>query len=118
MKQLKKKDEKTVIGDEWSDNTSVEHSCPWCSRVLIKLIDSGGQNPRLFCTACKIEHLPEETRKKSKLGTQRKEVEPAVTSVGVVPDLTKKPVEMRGGFTQLAKKGIIRFIYYHTTEKQ
>jgi hypothetical protein len=105
----------TTIGDEWSgeDNTSSEHSCPWCSRTLVKLIDHSHQNPSLFCSYCKTEHIPEETRKKSKLNPQRTEIEPAVASVGNVPDVSiRKEIQLKDGALALSKKGTIRFTSY------
>jgi hypothetical protein len=56
-------------------------------------------------------------RKKSKLGPQQEEIEPAISSVGVVPDLTKKPVPLRGGFKALQDKGF-KITNYKTTEKE
>jgi hypothetical protein len=64
---------------------------------------------------------PSETqiRKKSKLGKSDEVTEPAISSVGGVPDISlKKPVELKGGFAQLAKKGTIHFTSYNTTERQ
>jgi hypothetical protein len=65
---------------------------------------------------------PSETqlRKKSKLGTQREEIEPEVTSIQTDPS---KEVEIRhtppirGGFAELQKKGL-RIKDYRTTEKE
>ena len=50
---------------------------------------------------------------------QREEVEPAISSVSEVPDvsLTKK-VPLRSGFEALSKKGTIKFTSYQTTEKE
>jgi hypothetical protein len=46
-------------------------------------------------------------------------VEPAITSVGNIPDVSirHKPT-LRGGFAQFAKKGTIKFTSYSTTEKE
>ena len=59
-----------------------QYSCSWCNRTLSRLIDSGGQNSCYYCNYCQIQFDPSETqvRKKSKLGTQREEIGPAVTS--------------------------------------
>jgi hypothetical protein len=59
-------------------------------------------------------------RKKSKLGTQREEVEPQITSIQMDPS---KDIEIRhtppirGGFAELQKKGL-RIKDYRTTEKE
>jgi hypothetical protein len=115
--------DKTIVGDEWNGSDSPpEYSCSWCNRTLSKLIDSGGQNPCYYCNYCQMSFEPSETqiRKKSKLGTQREEVEPAVASIQT--DITKE-VEIRhvppirGSFAELQKKGL-KITDYRTTEKQ
>jgi hypothetical protein len=76
----------------------------------------------LVLSELRIPFEPSETqlRKKSKLGTQREEVEPEVTSIQT--DLNKE-VEIRhtppirGGFAELQKKGL-RIKDYRTTEKE
>ena len=113
------KDNKVVIGDEWTGNDKVEYSCNYCSCVLVKLRDISGKNSSLWCRTCGIEYPDEnEVRKKSKLETPNKNVEPAVSTTPGIPDITlNKEPELRGGFAQLAKKGTIRFTSYETTEK-
>jgi hypothetical protein len=113
---LKPNQDKTIVGDEWNgDDSPPEYSCSWCNRILSRLIDSSGENPSLYCGYCKISFEPSETpiRKKSKLGMQRNEVEPAVASVGAVPDVSiRREPELRGAFAAMAKKGTIRFTSY------
>jgi hypothetical protein len=122
MKQFKfkskpNKEDKTIIGDEWSGKDKPDYVCSWCQRTLSRLIDSGGQNPCYYCNYCQISFEPSETqiRKKSKLGTQREEVEPAVTSIQTDQsksvEIRHEP-QLKGGFAQLAKKGTIRFTSY------
>jgi hypothetical protein len=89
---------------------------------LSKLIDSSRENPSYYCTHCHIPFEPSESqiRKKSKLGTQRKEVDPAVTSIQTDPSKEveiRHTVPLRGGFEALSKKGM-RFTSYSTTEKE
>jgi len=75
-------------------------------------MDSSGKNPSYFCNRCQITREPRETRKKSKLGIQKKEVEPAITSVGDIPNVSiRHEPTLRGGFAQLAKKGTIRLLH-------
>jgi hypothetical protein len=89
---------------------------------LVRLSDRNNQGESWFCRNCQIPFEPSETqlRKKSKLGTQREEVEPEVTSIQT--DLNKE-VEIRhtppirGGFAELQKKGL-RIKDYRTTEKE
>jgi hypothetical protein len=124
MKQSKSKPnkDKTIIGDEWSGEDNPEYSCSWCNRTLSKLIDSSGENPSLYCGYCKIsfDSSGTQVRKKSKLGTQREEIEPAAASIQIDPtkavEIRHTP-EIRGGFAELQKKGL-RIKDYRTTEKE
>src|SRR5918995_2007540 len=113
------KDNKVVIGDEWTGNDKVEYSCNYCNCVLVKLRDISGKNSSLWCRTCSIEYPDEnEVRKKSKLETPNKTIEPAVSTTPGIPDISlHKEPELRGGFAELAKKGSIRFTSYSTAEK-
>jgi hypothetical protein len=109
MKQskLKPNKDKTIIGDEWNQENKPDYICSWCQRTLSKLIDSDGQNPCYYCNYCQIQFDPSETqtRKKSKLGTQRNEVDPAVTSIQTDPSKEveiRHTVPLRGGFEALS----------------
>jgi hypothetical protein len=100
-----------------------EYACSFCNRILVRLSNGGDKNESWFCRACQIPFEPSETpiRKKSKLGTQREEVEPAITSIQTDQsksvEIRHEP-ELRGGFAALAKKGTIHFTSYQTTEKE
>jgi hypothetical protein len=123
MKQSRpKKEDKTIIGDEWNEEDHPIFSCSWCNRTLIRLSDRNNQSENWFCRNCQTSFEPSETemRKKTKLGTQREEIEPAVMSIQT--DITKEveishTVPMRGGFKSLSDKGL-RFTSYSTTEKE
>jgi hypothetical protein len=124
MKQSKpKKENKTIIGDEWNQEDHPIFLCSWCNRDLVRLSDRNNQGESWFCRNCQIPFEPSETqlRKKSKLGTQREEIEPEVTSIQTDPtkavEINHTP-ELRGGFAAMAKKGTIRFTSYNTTEKE
>jgi hypothetical protein len=127
MKQSKfkskpNKDNKTIIGDEWSREDRPTFSCSWCNRDLVRLSDRNNQGESWFCRNCQIPFEPSETqlRKKSKLGMQREEVELAVASIQTDPS---KEVEIRrvppirGGFAELQKRGL-KITDYRTTEKE
>jgi hypothetical protein len=106
-------------GDEWSGEENSIPICDYCSVTTVKLMDSSGKNLSYFCNRCQITREPGETRKKSKLSIQKQEVDPAVTSVGNIPDVSiRHEPTLSGGFAQLAKKGTIRFTSYSTTEKE
>jgi hypothetical protein len=109
--------------DTWDDESRPEYACNFCNRILVRLSNNGDKNESWFCRACQIQIEPSEIpiRKKSKLGMQRNEVEPAVTSIQTDQsksvEIRHEP-ELRGGFAALAKKGTIRFTSYQTTEKE
>jgi hypothetical protein len=123
MKQSKlRKEDKTVIGDEWSGEDHPTFSCSWCNRDLVRLSDRNKQSESWFCRNCQIPFDPSETqiRKKSKLGTQREEIEPQITSIQTDPSKEveiRHTVPLRGGFKSLSEKGL-RFTSYSTTEKE
>src|ERR687897_1818851 len=103
------KDNKVVIGDEWIGDNNPVFSCDFCNRVLIKLADRSNLNISYFCSFCKIPFDPSQTeiRKKSKLETPNRNVEPAVSTTPGIPDISlHKEPELRGGFAELQKKGI------------
>jgi hypothetical protein len=99
--------------DAWEDEERPEYVCNCCYRLLVRL-SNNDKNESWFCRFCSIEFLDKtETRKKSKLGTQRKEVEPAITSTGTLPDISiRHEPELKGGALALSKKGTIRFTHY------
>jgi hypothetical protein len=111
---------KVVIGDEHMQPEKIEFICSECNTgPLVTLADKTG-NSNLFCRHCGASYDTEDdtVRVKQKLSIPE-EVEPAVASVGGVPDISlKKQVPLRGGFEQLAKKGTIKFTSYQTTEKE
>jgi hypothetical protein len=108
--------------DAWDNPEHPEYACNFCSRFLVRLSDKNNQGENWFCRNCSIEFPDKtQTRKKSKLGMQRNEVEPAVTSIQTDQSKSvgiRHEPELRGGFAALAKKGTIRFTSYQTTEKE
>jgi hypothetical protein len=55
---------------------------------------------------------------KQRLSIPAEDLEPAIASIGVTTDVSiRHTPELRGGFAQLAKKGIIHFTSNHTTEE-
>jgi hypothetical protein len=75
MKQSKpKKEDKTIIGDEWNHEDRPTFSC---NRDLVRLSDRNNQGESWFCRNCQTPFEPSETqlRKKSKLGTQNKRLQ-------------------------------------------
>lgn len=121
MKSIpQKKDTPISIGDEWIRDDDSISICDYCSVTMIKLVDKNGKNPGWFCNRCQISREFEETRKKSKLGIQKKQVEPAVTSIqyNMADEVeVRHTPPIRGGFVELQKKGL-KIKDYRTTEKQ
>jgi hypothetical protein len=127
MRKGNKKEDKftgiLIDRDVWDKPEHPEYACNFCSRLLVRLADRNNQSESWFCRSCSIS-FPDITetqlRKKSKLGTQREEVEPAVASIQT--DLSKE-VEIRhvppirGGFAELQKKGL-KITNYRTSEKE
>src|SRR5919106_3861335 len=116
-KPLKKDDDKSVISSEYYTNLRPEYLCSICNITLVRLTDAGQNNQTYWCRQCSIEYDPEaeNLRKVTKITVPDRNTEPAVTSIQNTPDVSIRHIpEMRGGFAQLAKKGTIRFIGYHT----
>jgi hypothetical protein len=74
-----------------------------------------------FCRNCSIEFNSDDEKvsHKQKLSIPYQDSEPAVASIGAVPDVNihREPT-LKGGFAALAKKGTIRFTSYNTTERE
>jgi ribosomal protein L37AE/L43A len=107
--------------DVWDDPEHPEYACSFCSRLLVRLSDKNNQSESWFCRNCSIEFPDKtQTRKKSKLGMQREEVEPAVTSIQTDQSKsveTRHEPELRGAFAAMAKKGTIRFTSYQDSSQ-
>jgi len=113
--------DKVIISSEYYTNDRPSYICSFCNQTLSRLTDSGGQNTAYWCRHCSIEFNPEDEnlRKESKLIVPDRNIEPAITSVGNVPDVSiRHEPPLRGGFAELQKKGTIRIKNYHTTEKE
>jgi hypothetical protein len=98
-KSIKKTDKFTgiTIGDEYNGPEKIELICNKCSRTLVKLSDGNG-NHDLFCTYCSITYDMEDesVRHKQRLSVPE-EIEPDITSVETVPDVSiRHEPELRG----------------------
>jgi hypothetical protein len=118
---LPPKDDKVVISSEYYTNEiKPSYLCSFCNQTLSRLTDAGQNNSTFWCRHCSIEWDPEaeNLRKESKLTVPDRNIEPAITSVGNVPDVSiRHTPPLRGGFAELQKKGI-RVTSYSTTEKE
>jgi hypothetical protein len=118
--QTHKKDDKVVISSEFCTNDRPSYICSFCNQTLIRLTDASMNNTTFWCRHCSVEWDPEaeNLRKESKLIVPDRNIEPAITSVGNVPDVSiRHTPPIRGGFAELQKKGI-KIKDYHTTEKE
>jgi hypothetical protein len=103
-----------LIGDEHRGSDRVELVCSWCNHSLVRLSESW------FCRNCSIEFNSDDEKvsHKQKLSIPEQDVEPAVASIGVTPDIRiRHEPELRGGFAALAKKGTIRFTSYQDSSQ-
>ena len=120
-KNVTSANDKVVISSEYYENDRPSYICSICNQSLIRLTDAGQNNQTYWCRNCSIEYDPEaeNLRKETKLKVPERNVEPCVSTAPGIPDISlHKEPELRGGFAQLAKEGTIRFIDYHTTEKE
>jgi DNA-directed RNA polymerase subunit RPC12/RpoP len=121
LSPLPPKDDKVVISSEYYTNEiKPSYLCSFCNQTLSRLTDAGQNNSTFWCRHCSIEWDPEaeNLRKESKLTVPDRNIEPAITSVGNVPDVSiRHTPPLRGGFAELQKKGI-RVTSYSTTEKE
>src|SRR5215204_3207925 len=115
------KDDKVVISSEYYTNEiKPSYLCSFCNQTLSRLTDAGQNNSTFWCRHCSIEWDPEaeNLRKESKLIVPDRNIEPAITSVGNVPDVSiRHTVPLRGGFSELQKKGL-KITSYKTNEKE
>jgi DNA-directed RNA polymerase subunit RPC12/RpoP len=110
-----------LIGVEHTGPEKVEYVCSWCNRSLVRLSDRNNQSESWFCQNCSIEFdtNDEQISYKQKLSIPYEDSEPAIASIGSVPDVSiHHTPQLRGGFAALAKKGTIRFTSYNMTEKE
>src|ERR671918_1937071 len=117
INSAKPSDDKVVISSEYYENDRPSYICSFCNQTLIRLTDSSQQNSAFWCRHCSVEFDPESEnlRKESKITVPDRNIEPAITSISNTPDVSiRHEPELRGGFAQLAKKGI-RFTSYQTT---
>ena len=107
--------EGVVIGEEHREQEITELVCSWCNHSLVRLTDRNHQSESWFCRNCSIEFNSddEQVSHKQKLSIPYEDSEPAVASIGSVPDVSiHHEPELKGGFAALAKKGTIRFTSY------
>ena len=105
-----------IIGnEEYKEQERTELVCSWCNHSLVRLTDRNHQSESWFCRNCYIEFNSddEQVSHKQKLSIPYEDSEPAVASIGSVPDVSiHHEPELKGGFAALAKKGTIRFTSY------
>ena len=105
-----------IIGnEEYKEQERTELVCSWCNHSLVRLTDRNHQSESWFCRNCSIEFNSddEQVSHKQKLSIPYEDSEPAVASIGSVPDVSiHHEPELKGGFAALAKKGTIRFTSY------
>jgi|SRR5918999_2229182 hypothetical protein len=112
--------EGVVIGDEHTGSEKTEFICSWCNQSLVRLSDKNNQSESWFCRNCSIEFDSDDEKitHKQMLSIPHEDNEPAVASIGFIPDVSiHHTPPIRGGFAELQKKGI-RIKDYYTTERE
>jgi uncharacterized Zn ribbon protein len=115
MKPLKPNDDKNIISSEYFEDDRPSFICSICNQTLIRLTDSSLQNTAFWCRHCSVEFNPEEenVRRESKLSVPDRNIEPAVTSIDVKPDVSiRHEPEIKGGLKALKEKGL-KITDYH-----
>lgn len=101
--------DKVVISSEYFEDNRPSYICSICNQTLIRLTDAGMNNVSFWCRNCSVEFNPEEenVRRESKLSVPDRNIEPAVTSIDLKPDVSihHKP-EIKGGLLELKKRGL------------
>jgi hypothetical protein len=107
--------DKVVISSEFYENDRPSYICSFCNQTLIRLTDAGQNNTTFWCRHCSVEFDPESEnlRKESKIVVPDRNIESAISSVGMMPDVSiRHEPTLKGGFAAIAKKGTIRFTSY------
>ena len=102
------KDDKVVISSKYYENDRPSYICS-CNQTLIRLTDAGQNDQTYWCRHCSVEFDPESEnlRKGSEIIVPDRNIEPAAASIDVIPEVSiRHEPELRGGFAQLAKKGL------------
>jgi hypothetical protein len=94
--------------------------CSFCNRTMQRLWDPSRENPSWFCSACQIETSSEEAdnlRTRSRL-QMPEGVNTTPYASTKFPDISvgKKPIEPRGTFAALQRRGI-KITNYEDTVK-
>ncbi|SRR5215204_59770 len=114
------RDKVVIASEQYTGEDKPSYLCSFCNQTLIRLTDAGQNNTSFWCRNCSVEFNPEDEnlRKESKLIVPDRNIEPAVTSIGNVPDVSiRHTPPIRGGLAELQKKGI-KITSYKTTEKE
>jgi hypothetical protein len=120
MKDLREEINKThrpiIISDDKDGNTN-EFTCKWCNRIIRSKFTADS----IWCNSCQSETIIGKDTKPVKKSLKAETIDN--TEVNVVSlqynfeDMAGhtrygKPVELKGGFLALSKKGTIRFTNY------
>jgi hypothetical protein len=99
-----KADTPIPISAEHTRTEKIGYYCNYCQCNLVKISDK-----EWYCNSCSISQYPssEEVRSKSKISTPAgRNTESLVAYPPEHDDLSKKPVEVKGGLAELKRRGI------------
>jgi hypothetical protein len=93
-----------AISGEFTTEHKKAYYCDYCNYKMVKISDQ-----EYFCNHCKTSAYPgyEQLRRKSKITTPMGlNLEPCLSYLPEHNDLSKKPVEIKGGLRALKDRGI------------
>jgi hypothetical protein len=106
-----------AISEQYTKPERPSYICNFCSRDLVRLVDSSGNNEDWYCRRCNTGFIPdkEDVRSQCKLKVTERNTEVCVSttpgvdyeSVGI-----RKEPEIKGAFKTLKEKGL-KFTSYN-----
>jgi hypothetical protein len=100
----------------------MKNLCFWigilfCNQLII--LCCSNKRAMIKGSAIEFDSDDEQLSHKQQLSIPAQDVEPAVTSIGTIPDVRiHHEPQLKGGFAALAKKGTIRFTSYQDSSQK
>jgi hypothetical protein len=114
MKALRKTASNAVfISSEYFTNDRPSYICSICNQTLSRLSGTGENNSTYWYRNCSVEFDPESEnlRMESKIIVPDRNIESAISSVDIKPDVSiRHEPELKGAFKALKDKGIPYYV--------